>query len=174
MDCSVAVSFYSLRYQKFSILLVLIAQIAEKERTRKTKFSETLDFMSQQLEQLEIIDNLSADVGKHESIVNRGLDIRSACMVYLGIHIHHAATPLENFGEFRFAIFFNAAGKVIKIFLIGDEEISDSEAHLQKAIENYTRTLSTIHARVSIKVLDIVEGTISGRFKVTNVHCRNS
>src|SRR5436190_14506142 len=108
MDCSVAVSFCSLQYQKFSILLVLIAQIAEKERTRKTKFSETLDFMSQQLEQLEIIDNLSADVGKHESIVNRGLDIRSACMVYLGIHIRHAATPLGNFGEFRFAIFFNA------------------------------------------------------------------
>ena len=63
--------------------------------------SETLDFMSQQLEQLEIMDNLSADVGKHESIVNRGLDIRSACMVYLGIHIRHDATPLGNLGEFR-------------------------------------------------------------------------
>ena len=56
--------------------------------------------MCQWLEQLEIIDTFPADVGKRESIVNRGLDIRSACMVYLGIHIHHNATPFGNIGKF--------------------------------------------------------------------------
>lgn len=67
--------------------------------------SETLDFMCQQLEQLEIIDTLPTDIGKLESIVNRGLDIRSACMVYLGIHIRHDTTPFGNLGEFHFAKF---------------------------------------------------------------------
>jgi hypothetical protein len=84
-------------------VVFLIAQIAEKENTRKAKLNETLDFMSQQLEQLEIIDTLPADVGKHNLVVNRGLDVRSACMVYLGIRIRHDATPLGNIGAFYFA-----------------------------------------------------------------------
>ena len=50
--------------------------------------------MCQQLEQLEIIDILPTDINEHDSVVNRGLDIRSACMIYLGIHIRHDATPL--------------------------------------------------------------------------------
>ncbi len=129
--------------------------------------------MCQQLEQLEIIDTLPADVGQHESVVNRGLDIRSACMVYLGIHIRHDATPLGNVGEFHFTKNFNISGKIVKTFLIGDEKISDSEAHLQKAIENYTRALSTIHARVSIKVLEVVKGAVPLGLRLTNFHYRN-
>jgi hypothetical protein len=54
---------------------------------------------------------------------------------------------------------FNISGKVVKTFLIGDEKISDSETHLQRAIENYTRALNTIHTQVSIKVLEVVNGT---------------
>jgi hypothetical protein len=57
--------------------------------------------MSQQLEQLEIIDILPADIDKRKSVVNRGLDIRSACMVYLGVQIRHDATPLGNMGKFH-------------------------------------------------------------------------
>jgi len=50
------------------------------------------------------------------------------------------------------------SGKVIKTFVIGDEKISDAKVYLQKAIENYMRTLSTFHAGVSIKVLEVLKG----------------
>ena len=53
--------------------------------------------MCQQLEQLEII-NIPDDVKKYKSVVNRGLDIRSACMIYLGAQIRHNATPFGNMG----------------------------------------------------------------------------
>jgi hypothetical protein len=59
--------------------------------------------MSQQLEQLKIIDILPTDINERESVVNRGLDIRSACMIYLGIHIRHDATPFGNVGTFYVA-----------------------------------------------------------------------
>jgi hypothetical protein len=59
--------------------------------------------MCQQLEQLKIIDNLPTDVDERELVVNRGLDIRSACMIYLGIHIRHDATPFGNVGKFHIA-----------------------------------------------------------------------
>jgi hypothetical protein len=55
--------------------------------------------MCHQLEQLEIIDNLPADVGKYRSVMNRGVDIRSACMIYLGVQIRHDATPFGNLGR---------------------------------------------------------------------------
>jgi hypothetical protein len=115
--------------------------------------------MCQQLGQLEIIDTLPVDIGKHEAVVNRGLDIRSACMVYLGIHIRHDATPLGNVGEFRIARNLIDIGKFVKTVLVGDEKISNSEGHLQKAIDNYTITLSTFHTGVTIKVLEVVNST---------------
>jgi hypothetical protein len=68
---------------------------------------------------------------------------------------------------------FNISGKVVKTFLIGDEKISDSETHLQKAIENYTRALNTVHTQVSIKVLEVVNGITSLGLRLTNFHCRN-
>jgi hypothetical protein len=58
--------------------------------------------MSQQLEQLKIVDKLPDDIDERESVVNRGLDIRSACMIYLGIHIRHNATMLGTVGKFCF------------------------------------------------------------------------
>jgi len=59
--------------------------------------------MRQQLEQLRIIDILPDDVNERDSVVNRGLDIRSACMIYLGIYIRHDATPFGNVGKFHIA-----------------------------------------------------------------------
>lgn len=99
MVYSVVASYYSLLYQFLSF--DLIKEIAEKEVARKGEFIEKLDFMSQQLEQLKIIDRLPTDIHEHESVVSRGLDIRSACMIYLGIHIRHDATPLGYMGKFH-------------------------------------------------------------------------
>lgn len=116
--------------------------------------------MSQQLEQLEIVDTLPVNIEKHDTVVNRGLDIRSACMVYLGIHIRHDATPLGNVGKFHIVRDLIDTGKFVKTFFVGDEKISDSEAHLQKAIDDYTRTLSTFHTGVTVKVLEVVNGML--------------
>ena len=38
---------------------------------------------------------LPDDVNKRDSVVNRGLDIRSACMIYLGIHIGNEKFDLK-------------------------------------------------------------------------------
>jgi hypothetical protein len=129
--------------------------------------------MCQQLGQLEIIDTLPVDIGKYEAVVNRGLDIRSACMVYLGIHIRHDATPLGNVGEFRIARNLIDTGKFVKTVLVGDEKISNSEGHLQKAIDNYTIALSTFHTGVTIKVLEVVNSTLCLLLRITNFPCSN-
>jgi hypothetical protein len=56
------------------------------------------------------------------------------------------------------------SGKVIKIAIIGDENVSDSKAYLQKAIDRYSSALSTFQTGVNIKVLEIVKGVICPTF----------
>ena len=58
-----------------------------------------LNFMYQQLEQLEILDILPEDIGQRESVVNCAIDVRSASMIYLAVNIRHQATPLGDVGK---------------------------------------------------------------------------
>jgi len=58
-----------------------------------------LNFMYQQLEQLEILDMLPEDLEQRESVVNCAIDVRSASMIYLAVNIHHQATPGGDIGK---------------------------------------------------------------------------
>lgn len=57
-----------------------------------------LDFMCQQLEQLRVVGSIPEDLEQHDILVNRALDVRSACMRYLAANIHHDTTFLGTTG----------------------------------------------------------------------------
>lgn len=73
-------------------------QIAEKELARKEEIGRTLDYLSQQLEQLEILNNLPDDLDQRKSIVNKAMDVRSPSLLYLAVHIRHDTTSLGIIG----------------------------------------------------------------------------
>jgi len=58
-----------------------------------------LNFMYQQLEQLEILDILPEELEQRESVVNCAIDVRSASMIYLAVNIGHQATPGGDIGK---------------------------------------------------------------------------
>jgi hypothetical protein len=62
---------------------------------RTDELERTLDYMYQQLEQLDIVRILPGDLEEYRVVINRAMDIRSACMVYVACHILHEQT---NFG----------------------------------------------------------------------------
>jgi hypothetical protein len=62
---------------------------------RTDELEGTLDYMCQQLEQLDIVRILPGDLEEYRSVINRAVDIRSACMVYIACHIQNDQT---NFG----------------------------------------------------------------------------
>ena len=74
-------------------------QIADKEVGRKAEVERTLNFMYQQLEQLEILDTLPEELEQRESVVNRAIDVRSAAMIYLAVNIRHQTTALGDIGK---------------------------------------------------------------------------
>jgi hypothetical protein len=71
-------------------------QIADREIARKEEITKMLDYICQQVEQLAVAENLP-----NEAVINRALDVRSASMQYLAVHIRHDSTPLAILGPTR-------------------------------------------------------------------------
>ena len=46
-----------------------------------------MDYMSQQMEQLMILDVLPDDLEQREFVINRAFDVRSATMLFLALNI---------------------------------------------------------------------------------------
>jgi hypothetical protein len=60
----------------------------------------SLDYISQQLEQLTILDSLPQDLKQREIVINRAMDVRSASMLFLAVNIRHDSTSLGIPGTF--------------------------------------------------------------------------
>jgi hypothetical protein len=134
-------------------------KIADKEVARKQGLTDTLDYMCQQLEQLDILDILPQDLEQRQIVINRALDVRSASMLFLALNIRHDSTFLGIPGNLQFGATLNRTGKVVKTFFAGDEKVTDSKVYLEKCVDSYGRALTNIvGVRSIIKVLEIVKG----------------
>jgi len=65
----------------------------------KAEITETLDYLCRQLGELDVATILPDDIERHDIVLNRAIDFRTACMQYLTVHIHHDATPLGTIGS---------------------------------------------------------------------------
>ena len=62
-----------------------------------------LDFISRQLEQLRIVQNLPEPCGvARDGLVNRAMDVRSAALTYITVHLNHDACRGGILGTFPF------------------------------------------------------------------------
>lgn len=52
------------------------------------------------------------------------------------------------------------SGKVAKIFFIGDEHIKGPDDYLKYTVDQYNTTLGNLHMRITIRVYEIVQGTV--------------
>jgi hypothetical protein len=59
----------------------------------KAEITQTLDYLCQQLGELDVTTLLPDDVEQRDILINRAIDVRTACMRYLTSHILHDATP---------------------------------------------------------------------------------
>jgi hypothetical protein len=57
--------------------------------------------MCNQIAQLDVVEEIPDDIKNRELIVNRALDVRSACMEYLATHLNHEANRLGLIGKLQ-------------------------------------------------------------------------
>jgi hypothetical protein len=86
-------------------MILLMMQIADKEIGRKEELGRTLEYISQQLAQLETVNFLPDDLEQRDFVINRAMDVRSASMVHLALSIRHDATPLGTTGAKPYYIY---------------------------------------------------------------------
>ena len=58
----------------------------------------SMDYLCHQLGQLDIANDLPENFDQREVVINRAMDVRSACMLYLASQIHHDATSFGTMG----------------------------------------------------------------------------
>ena len=69
-------------------------KIADRELAMKAEVEKTLDYIYRQLGQLRVVNDLPDTGVTSEPLMNRALDVRSAVMTYIAIHIRHDYNPL--------------------------------------------------------------------------------
>lgn len=124
-----------------------------------------LDYICQLLEQMAVLEVLPNDLEQREFVINRALDVRSAAMLYLATHIRDEATAFGIPGTPQSKAVSNIAGKIVKVFFAGGEQITDSKVYLQTCVDNYSRALTNVVGiRVLIEVREMLKGNLMDTF----------
>ena len=89
------------------------------------------------------------------------MDVRSACMMYLGVHLRHEANRCGLIGMFskllRLTIIL---GRVIKTSVAGDNQLTDAATNLKSSIDSYNAATGTISLRILVKVYEVLRGIV--------------
>ena len=99
--------------------------------------------------ELNVATILPGDVERCDAVINRAIDVRTACMVYLAYNICDDATPLGTFGNIS---------TLFRIFK-GDEQITEAKSYLKSSIDSYNNALVNINLRIVVKVYELLKGT---------------
>jgi hypothetical protein len=73
--------------------------MADRELKRRDEIEKGLDYISRQLGQIQIIENLPTAEVKSQTLVNTAMDVRSSVMRYLAIQIRHESTHFGILGK---------------------------------------------------------------------------
>jgi hypothetical protein len=134
--------------------------MADREITRKGEIEDMLDYMYRQLGQLEIVagDDLPNTVIPSKALQNRSMDVKSAALAYLSVHIRHEGGRLGIIG--MFAVFLEAypEGNVATSFFKGNTECDDSRSRLEKAVQEFNSALSNFGHSIGFKTFASVQG----------------
>jgi hypothetical protein len=68
---------------------------------REEEIPKALEYIRNIVGQLDVAETLPSEVECRELLVNRAMDVRSACMAYLGTQLHHQANRLGIIGNLR-------------------------------------------------------------------------
>jgi hypothetical protein len=78
-------------------------QAANREIARKAEIEEKLDYIARRLNQLKVIAQLPSTISPTDDVVNRAMDVRTASLKYIAVHIRHESQYFGIAGTYIFA-----------------------------------------------------------------------
>lgn len=117
--------------------------MADREIERKEEIEANLVFISRQLGQLRIIQNLPQIGIPPDAVLNRAIDVRSAALAYIATQIQYEAAGEPGvFRNIQCVQSMTYLGSTLSTFFIGDEDWKSVGSALQKSVEDFNKTLS--------------------------------
>jgi hypothetical protein len=78
---------------------MLIVKIADREISRKVEVENTLNFIHRQLGQLNVIHKLPKTEVPPTALINRSIDVKSAALTYIAVHLRYVTRRLGLIGH---------------------------------------------------------------------------
>ena len=119
-----------------------------------------MDYISHQLGLLEIINRIP-DIGvQPDGLVNRTVDVFSASLMYLAVHIRHESNRLGVLGTMPIQKHTNLVGSIAITIFSGEEALISVEVRLRNAVEEYNSTLAHFSHGVGFRSFGLVSQTL--------------
>jgi hypothetical protein len=74
-------------------------KIADCEIARRRDVEKALEFIHYQLQQLEVINELPDSEVRPTALINRAMDVKSAVLTFIAVHIRHEGNRLGLIGS---------------------------------------------------------------------------
>ena len=110
-----------------------------------------LEYISRQLGQLAIIDQLPETKVQSNQVVYRAMDVLSAALTYIALHVKHESNLLGILGTSCYEIADQIAGIATNIFR-GEENFTAVKRGLKHAVEEFNSTLANFGLGVAFEV----------------------
>jgi hypothetical protein len=128
---------------------------------RREEVGKNIDYISRQLARLEVIERLPDAGVKTDQLVNRALDVLSASLNYLSLHIRHESGRLGILGRHIAIYQLNLLGSMSSTFFSGEKDFNSVEKDLTSAVDEFNSSLSQFGHGVGFKVFDLLQGISS-------------
>lgn len=90
---------YSFDYGKNPNSMVSNEKIADCEIARRRDVENALEFIQHQLQRLEVINELPESEVRPTTLINRAMDVESAVLTFIAVHIRHESNRLGLIGS---------------------------------------------------------------------------
>jgi hypothetical protein len=107
-----------------------------------------LDYISRQLGQLDIVQKLPDAGVPSDQLANRAMDVLSASLKYLAVHIHRESA--------RLGIIGNIGSTIIK----GDDECQSVDTEFKFSVSEFNSALVHFGQSITFRTFEVLEGTI--------------
>ena len=123
---------------------------------------EKFEYISRQLGQLVIINRLPETKVQSDQVVNRAMDVLSAALTYIAVHVKHESNLLGILGTSCYEIADQIGGMGKSIFR-GEEHFTAVERGLKDTVDEFNSTLANFGLGVAFELgpqtLKEVQGT---------------
>jgi hypothetical protein len=125
-------------------------QIANREFTRREEIEKNLDYISRELSRVKVSVKLANRDGV--GLNYRGMDVRSAVLNYLAVHIGRESKTFGIIGKCRVTFFVNA-GNIATTLVKGDVDCEAATQDLQAAVTEFNSALILLNASMTFETV---------------------